>query len=188
MALFLHYSRETWLNNNRYSLAEAYKRAFNLSQLKRNKGWLIYLGWSIKKGGWYYLGQSVEKGTWYISAQPYTRGSMHFRPTPLKGHPGDWRVCWRWVSALDVAGVVTAPCWLSNVLVLTLRWPSNWPRDSWSRSRTSGVMASHELNDEWQVTWVRAQHKSIHRSPVLEPVGLVNMRGHHLDPNGSKRV
>ena len=31
---------------------------------------------------------------------------------------------------------------------------------------------------------VRAQHESIRRSPVLEPVGLVNMRGCHLDPNG----
>ena len=32
----------------------------------------------------------------------------------------------------------------------------------------------------------RAQHESIRRSPVLElePVGLVNMWGHHLDPNG----
>ena len=30
----------------------------------------------------------------------------------------------------------------------------------------------------------RAQHESIHGSPVLEPVGLVNMRGRHLDPNG----
>ena len=31
---------------------------------------------------------------------------------------------------------------------------------------------------------VRAQHESIRGSPVLEPVGLVNMWGRHLDPNG----
>ena len=32
----------------------------------------------------------------------------------------------------------------------------------------------------------RAQHESIHGSPVLEPVGLVNTQGHHLDPNRFK--
>ena len=34
---------------------------------------------------------------------------------------------------------------------------------------------------------IRAQHESICRSPVLEPMGLVNMWGCHLDPNGFKR-
>ena len=33
----------------------------------------------------------------------------------------------------------------------------------------------------------RAQHESICGSPVLEPVGLVNMWGHHLDPNRFRR-
>ena len=33
---------------------------------------------------------------------------------------------------------------------------------------------------------LRAQHKSIHGSPVLEPVGLVNMWDRHLDPNRFK--
>ena len=32
----------------------------------------------------------------------------------------------------------------------------------------------------------RAQHESIRGSPVLQPVGLVNMRGPHLDPNRFK--
>ena len=32
----------------------------------------------------------------------------------------------------------------------------------------------------------RAQHESIRGSPVLKPVGLVNKRGHHLDPNRFK--
>ena len=55
-------------------------------------------------------------------------------------------------------------------------------------ARTSQMAFSHYLSLQiQQCNQHRAQHESICRWPVLEPVGLVNMWGHHLDPNRFKR-
>ena len=67
---------------------------------------------------------------------------------------------------------------VSNICLLRACWPMIY----YMPFSVGGLMVGNIC-----MLTARAQHESIRRSPVLEPVGLVNMWGCHLDPNRFKR-
>ena len=70
-------------------------------------------------------------------------------------------------------------CW--NILPA---WRINWVKNESVMMHSLSKHNSAAMGKMMMWHRNRAQHESIHGSPVLEPVGLVNMQGPHLDPNG----
>ena len=86
------------------------------------------------------------------------------RPTPTSHSLSQTLVCFYYLSLLDT---LDSPCLHFDPQPLSL-------------TSVLHTRLSDSVSD-------RAQHESIRGSPVLEPVGLVNTWGRHLDPNRFKR-